>query len=307
MTESSVFRSASAFFEHWQDNILKGKPPTIYKSGTGDLSRLEIGPERVTLLGGAPGSGKTALVMQLAVDALRTETDLRACVCSVEMSPEVLLERQLARLSGVPLTTIRRRELQPQHCASIDVALNTIKSLADRICFVSAPFTLDRVAQAVDATRSNLIVLDYIQRIHAPGKHESNRAAVNVSMDYLRRFAAAGKAVLVVAAVARTKDSRGRSSYDSTGLGLASFRESSEIEFGADDAHILVGQPEEGTVLIKHVKARFAEPGEFELAFDRRIQKFTSIGEAAKGESATQHIKLVEAVQRHGKGHKKPR
>jgi hypothetical protein len=36
-------------------------------------------------------------------------------------------------------------------------------------------------------------------------------------------------------------------------------------------------------VLIKHVKARFAEPGEFELAFDRRIQKFTSIGEAAKG------------------------
>jgi predicted ATP-dependent serine protease len=78
MTESSVFRSASAFFEHWQDNILKGKPPTIYKSGTGDLSRLEIGPERVTLLGGAPGSGKTALVMQLAVDALRTETDLRA-------------------------------------------------------------------------------------------------------------------------------------------------------------------------------------------------------------------------------------
>jgi hypothetical protein len=39
-------------------------------------------------------------------------------------------------------------------------------------------------------------------------------------MDYLRQFADAGVAVLVLAAVGRVKDSRGRSSYSGDGLNL---------------------------------------------------------------------------------------
>ncbi len=59
-------------------------------------------------------------------------------------------------------------------------------------------------------------------------------------MDYLRQFADAGCAVLCVSAVARSKDRRGRSSYDGEALSLASFRESSELEYGADSAFVLV-------------------------------------------------------------------
>ena len=57
-------------------------------------------------------------------------------------------------------------------------------------------------------------------------------------MDYLRQFADAGVAIVVVAALARSKDAKGRSSY-TDGLSLASFRETSELEYGADDAFIL--------------------------------------------------------------------
>ncbi|MFN9911238.1 MAG: DnaB-like helicase C-terminal domain-containing protein, partial [Pirellulaceae bacterium] len=60
---------------------------------------------------GAPGAGKTSFVMQIVVDALRLTPNLRAVVCNVEMPPEVLLDRQLSRLSGVPLEAIRYRRL----------------------------------------------------------------------------------------------------------------------------------------------------------------------------------------------------
>ena len=89
-------------------------------------------------------------------------------------------------------------------------------------------------------------------------------------MNYLRQFADAGVAVLVVAAVARQKDSRGRSSYGGDALTLASFRESSELEFGADDAFILSPDDKaEGIVTLRHLKARHTEPRDIRLRFDR--------------------------------------
>jgi replicative DNA helicase len=93
-------------------------------------------------------------------------------------------------------------------------------------------------------------------------------------MSYLRQFADTGVAVVVVAAVARTKDQKGRSSYSGDGLSLASFRESSELEFGADDAFILVPKDDD-SVTLKHLKARHTEPKDLVLQFDRKRQRFT--------------------------------
>jgi replicative DNA helicase len=81
--------------------------------------------------------------------------------------------------------------------------------------------------------------------------------------------------VIVVAAVARTKDKKGRSCYSADGLNLASFRESSELEFGADDAFILVPDGDDA-VTLRHLKARHTEAKDLTLAFDRSCQRFTS-------------------------------
>lgn len=87
----------------------------------------------------------------------------------------------------------------------------------------------------------------------------------------------AGVAVIVVAAVARQKDSRGRSTYHGDTLTLASFRESSELEFGADDAFILVQDGKaKDRVVLRHLKARHSEPRDLTLQFDRKLQRFTS-------------------------------
>lgn len=278
------FQAAVDVLHGWRDDVLSGKPPTFYPIGDGELSRIEIGPGLVTLLGGAPGAGKTAFTMQAVVDALRLTPTLRVVVCNIEMPPAVLLDRQLARLSGVDLTTIRYRRLTEKHAERIDAGLNTLDELSDRLAFVRPPFDLANVAAVADALDAGLIVLDYIQRIQPPGEHGDKRGSVDATMSHLRAFADAGVAVIVLSAVGRTKDKSGRSSYSGDGLNLASFRESSELEFGADDAFILTPDDEaEGGVILRHLKSRNGECRDLRLEFDKPLQRFTPYGD---GESS---------------------
>lgn len=277
MTETgrARFKTAADIMSGWTENVLSGSPPILYPIGQGELARIRIGPHNVTLIGGAPGAGKTAFVMQAMIDALRLTPDLRVCVCNVEMTPETLLDRQLSRLSGINLDLISNRTTTGLHLARIERGLATLRSVGDRLCFVEAPYNLENVARTADEFRADIMVLDYLQRIGLSGNHADRRASINALMDKLRQFADAGKAIIAVAAVSRTKDSRGRSSYDANGLNLASFRESSEIEFGADDAYILVPETEEKNVVtLRHLKARHSEPRDIELIFNRSVQHF---------------------------------
>jgi replicative DNA helicase len=268
--------SAADALATWRDDVLSGNPPTVYPLGTGDLGRIECGPGSVLLLGGAPGAGKTAFSMQAVVDALRLTPTLRALVCNVEMSTGALLDRQLARLSGVDLSLIRHRKLGAEHADRIDQAMQTLEPLAERLAFLRSPFDLANVAAAADAFDAQLLLLDYIQRIPPPGEHGDRRGSVNASMDYLRQFADVGVAVIVVSAIGRSKDSKGRSSYAGEGLNLASFRESSELEFGADDALILTADDDQDdAVTLRHLKSRHGECRDIALTFHRPHQRFT--------------------------------
>jgi replicative DNA helicase len=274
------YKPAADLLDEWRESILRGTSPTLYPVGSGALARLEVGPGLVTLIGGAPGQGKTALTMQLAVDALTHTPDLRALVCNVEMSAPVLLDRQLARLADIDLTLIRHRRLGAEHAERLDAGLNALEQLSDRLAFVQPPFDLENVAASADAFEAGLILLDYIQRIGPYGKHADRRGAVDATMSYLRQFADAGTALIVVAAVSRSKDSKGRSSYGE-GLNLASFRETSELEYGADDAFIIAPGEGEGKpsscVVLKHLKSRHGEARDIALTFDKPHQRFTPV------------------------------
>jgi replicative DNA helicase len=277
------YQSGTDVLEDWRNDLLSGTPPVLYPVGDGEMRKIEVGPKLITLLGGAPGDGKTAMVMQWVMDALRLTPTLRVCVCNVEMPPSVLLDRQLARLSGIDLNTIRYRRLQAEHAERVEFGMNVLKSLADRLCFVRPPFTLDNIGRTADDFEAGLIVCDYVQRIPPPGDHRDKRGSVDATMNYLRQFADSGRAIIVVAAVSRSKDGKGRSSYES--LSLASFRESSELEFGADDAFILAREKDKRFVKLRHLKARNTEAGDLQFHFDRPIQRFTMIEDGKVGDN----------------------
>ena len=68
---------------------------------------------------------------------------------------------------------------------------------------------------------------------------------------------------------------RARSSY-SEGLSLASFRETSELEYGRDDGFILAPADDDkcdgkssSRVILKHLKSRHDETRDIALSFDR--------------------------------------
>ncbi len=226
--------------------------------------------------------GKTALVMQCVVTAMTNDDDLRVCVANVEMPPERLLERQLSRLSDVLLDDIQDRTLSAKQQERLHDAFDTLDDIADRLVFVRAPMTLENVAAAADSIDAELIVLDYIQRIRPVGKHDDRRGSVDATMDSIRRFADAGCCVIALSAIGRSKDSKGRSSYAGDGLSLASFRESSELEYGADDAYLLVPSRDSDNddgdpvveVTLKQLKSRYGKPTDCELVFDRSRQSF---------------------------------
>jgi len=266
------FQPLARLFDDWRGDVLSGKPPVLYPVGDGEQARVEIGPGLVTIMGGAPGAGKTALVMQWVFEALARTDDLRALVCNVEMSPSVLIDRQLARLSGIDARVIRHRQFDPEHKDRLDAGMTAIQTLADRLAFVGPPYSLENVAVSADAFNADLILVDYIQRIAGKGGEADRRGSIDRAMNEIRGFADAGVAVVVVAALNRGAEAKG---YNPDALTLASFRESSELEYGADDCFILAPEPGANDVaVLKHLKSRHGECRDLRLRFDKPRQRF---------------------------------
>jgi replicative DNA helicase len=228
---------------------------------------LDVRPGRVLLAGAPPGAGKTALMMQLAAGVLQNHPDLRAVVANVEMTPANLLAKVVARLAGIPVGHVADKTYAAGERDRVKKTVALHAGLLDRLAFLDPPFTVEHVADALDEFRATVVVIDYVQRF---GHGKDQREALDGLMSGLRRLASAGAAVLAVSSVARQKDDKGRSAY--SGLGLASFRGSAELEFGADSAYIL--DAADGVAVLRCVKNRYGPTADIHLRFSREFQRY---------------------------------
>ena len=268
------YACGAALFDGWRGDVVSGKPPVTFPVAPPDhpLAKFEIGPGIVGMIGAPPAGGKTALMNQMVFDAVALTPSLRAVIANVEMSPAAFLDRQLSRLSGIPLRLIRKRLLTVKHADQLATGLAAVRARVERVAFVRPPFDLANVAATAAATGADLILLDYVQRIGPPKGYTDKRLSLNAVMDAVRGFADAGCGVLVVSAVGRQKDASGKSSYD--GLNLASFRESSELEYGSDSAYLLDRQAGSADAVLRCVKDRHGDPCDIPLTFDGAHQRF---------------------------------
>lgn len=241
------------------------------------------------MFGGAPGAGKTAALLQIVFDLLRGNDGAKALVANVEMHPRCLLERVAARLAGVPLHAIADRMLTADQLARVRAAVGALELVAGRLAFLSDPFTLEHVASAGTAFGADVLVLDYIQRFGVGAGGADKREQLEAAATVCRRFCDAGAAVLVASAVSRQKGQTG-SNY--SGLNLASFRGSSELEYGADCAYLFVpgdGFDKErgGPVVLECGKNRYAAPADIPTHFDTVTQTFRPALSGLDGFDAT--------------------
>jgi replicative DNA helicase len=238
---------------------------------------FDVRPGRVLVFGGAPGTGKTAALMQMSVDLLRLNDGARLLVANVEMVPLLLIERAVSRLSGVPLTAISDHTLTPDQLARVKVATEGLKAVAGRLAFLQAPFALEHVAAAGTAFGANVLVLDYLQRFSVGKGGQSQREQLEAACETVRQFCDRGAAVLAAVAVARQKNERGSSSYK--GLNLASLRGSSELEYGADAVYLFA--PDDGAVTLECAKNRYGATTDVKVSFDPTTQTFAPLVEVS--------------------------
>jgi replicative DNA helicase len=226
--------------------------------------------------------------MACVTEALRHTDTLRALVANVEMSPAALLDRQLARLSGIEAEVIRHRRFTAEHADRLDAGLATVESFVERLAFLEPPFDLANVAHAADAHGADVVVLDYLQRIMPPGDVADPRLRANAVMGMLRQYAGQGCAVLALSAVGRSRDNAGRSTYAAGSMSLASFRDSGELEYGGDDCFLLapVDDANPNVVRLSHLKCRHGAQRTVDLNFDRARQAFTLLDDAVDARPA---------------------
>jgi replicative DNA helicase len=174
------------------------EPQRSFDTGPADL---DIGPGRITLVGGMPKLGKTDYVTQAVVDMARQTPGVMVFIANAEMSRSALMARQIARLSGYPgplpegdtresdlpkeiqdRIIAAREELRAigtgedrRDCGDDDIEHITEGMYETAIQFVEPPFdTLNLtilVAEAEQYARRRpdqiILVVDYIQRFAA--------------------------------------------------------------------------------------------------------------------------------------------
>lgn len=271
--QASERRTRPDVFEQWAEGVLsRQKPARFVCAPLGSrLREVQLGEGLVTLFGAPPGVGKTALVSQLLTDALKAygQEDLRALVANVEMSAPSLLNRWLARETGVGHAWILHRDYDDAARERLEAGIEALRDLVSRIEFMGPPFTLDRLAERAARSEANIVVVDYCQRFDFATRSSDQRAQTNAVMDVCRRIADQGRAVVVVSAV-------NRQGYNRDSAGLGSFRESSELEYGSDAAYLLLQDPQEPSAIeLKCVKNRHGQMRDIPLRFDGSKQTFT--------------------------------
>jgi replicative DNA helicase len=271
------------------DDVLTGEPPPEYHFDSKPWGTLALRPRQITCIGGAPNCGKTALLMKMVTGALVLDPNLRAVIANVEMSELILAERMLARLSGVYLGKILKRDRDSFFADRINAVRPQLESLADRLMFVRRPFTMVDVRAVCDEFQPHIVALDYLQRIPADSRLVELRQQVTLTMTATRELADQGPAVLLAAALNRQASSKAQSRAEATddnANDLAAFRDSSDVEYSADDAYVLAKAPgntvtlSEGDyqpkkLILRHVKSRNSLTMHIPLTFDGRVQEFT--------------------------------
>jgi len=257
-------------FGSWFADVERGEPPVRFRVPC-PFDALDVRPGRLLMFGGAPGGGKTAAALQIGIDLLRLNESARLLVANVEMVPAMLVERIVSRLSAVPLTAIQDRTLTPEQLGRVRAAVDALAPVAGRLAFLHAPFALEHVAAAGTAFGANVLILDYIQRFTVGDDGKDKREQLETAATVLRRFCDAGAAVFVASAVSRQKGATG-SNY--AGLNLASFRGSSELEYGCDSAY-LFAPDDTGGITLQCGKNRYEAVADIVTRFDPTVQTFT--------------------------------
>lgn len=239
-------------------------------TGLRDLDKKLGGlhPSDLIILAGRPAMGKTSLAMKLAFEAAKAyDATLdeqgnpkigdggRVAFFSLEMSSEQLAGRLLSEQTKVSSDKIRRGEIKAEDFEKFVEASQVLSALPlyiDDTPGITVSALRNRARRLKRQKGLELIIVDYLQLIQAPGGSSDNR--VQAVSEITRGLKMIAKE-LNVPVIALSQLSRGPEQRDDKRPQLADLRESGSIEQDADAVMFIFReeyylgreQPPEGT------------------------------------------------------------
>lgn len=279
---------ADALFTYFGE-LKRGDPPTKWPVGEG-WGTLALRPNRVITIGAPANVGKTPLLMNLALQAMKITPTLRVLVANNESTVTEIMDLLTAMVSGINLKHVQNRDRE--HCTpeKLDLAKAALQGVADRLDFAEMPFTLEQVIERASRFKADVVILDTLQKFRLEGYDGEAADRVGRIMPLLRDLALQGRCVLAAAQISRegvrhVQQRAGSRTHDDRDMNV--FLHNSEIESASNDAFLLAydqsarvyqGVEEEYEPIpmwLQHVKGRNNMKAHIPLLFDGRYQKFT--------------------------------
>jgi replicative DNA helicase len=291
------------------DNELKSLPEYVrslqMKSNGGDFTGLDTGFQHLNrvcnglgagfhVIAAPPGVGKTTFAWQIA-NKVADLNKVPVIYVNYEQSKAEMREKTLSRLTGIDTRHFRRGKLaledpinKPKILAVLEQYLTEI-SPHTTIVEADEATTVLEIEMIVQGTfkkagaTSGLLVVDYLQLIPPSdnlGKFASNTMdKVTANVSALRRIAR--KLNVSVLAIC----SQNRAGYQKKNLSV--FKETGNIEYGADTASILqtstktTGTDEFRCLDLQVVKNRNGETARIGYKFYPKIARFVEVDKSA--------------------------
>jgi replicative DNA helicase len=240
-----------------------------------------IGTERLIVIAGRPGTGKTAFSLTACRNIARQGYGA-VPVFSMEMSGEELVNRMLADMSGVPFQTIMTHSFQGEQ-------ENVVEKARQRLCEI--PLYIDDtprmdydhiVSQCRQRKRENgklgAVMIDYLGLVKLYMKKNQNKsdAIGEITGDLKRLTRELGCSIILLAQMSRKFDDRSGKNKRPV---LSDLKDSGNIEQDADMVIFLHNDKDKAKGNKDHIdfiveKGRQTGVADFELWFNGAIQRF---------------------------------
>lgn len=247
------------------------------RTGIDTLDRLFDGGlpvGQMTALAAAPGVGKSALALQIAIQCLTADKDLVAGWCLGEMTRAAIAARAVTcwggAAAGLTLQDVIRKEGR-----SREISQDLLSHIGPRMKLIEPKLVIDKIEQIVAKESIRLLVVDYLQLVHDTHAHTGKTDEINEVLLKLRELTNTRNiATLLVTNIAKGVD-------HTTEIGNIG-KGSNQIDFDVDN--FLFGQRTEDVgsdgemrVVWLCKKLRQGERKDIELWFHGKYQTFEDV------------------------------
>jgi len=226
---------------------------------------------QMTALAAAPGVGKSALALHLAIQCLVKDENLVVSWCLGEMTKAALAARAITNYDGMG-AGISLQEVIRKEPPSMDIAADLEKQIGDRLKLIEAPLFIERIERAVIKDEPRLLIVDYLQLVRTSRHYPDKTSEINECLLKLRELTTSRNiATLLVTNIAKGCDAN--TEIGNIGKG------SNQIDFDVDNflfGHRTNDPPENGAIKVEWrcKKLRQGQMEDVPLWFYGAFQRF---------------------------------